>query len=250
MTIIEVVNLSHRFADGTKALSKINMTIAPGEFVVVAGPNGSGKSTLFRHLNGLLSPSQGTVSIGGVSVQKNPYLARQRVGMVFQDADMQIVGETVYDDVIFGPENLGLDRSEIERRADQALVAVGLADQRDRQPHQLSQGEKRRLTVAGVLAMQPEVILFDEPFSNLDDRGVCQVLEQMLRLHASQHTLLVATHDLEKVIYHANRLVIINHGRIVIDGPPADILLEVEHYGVRQPCALRFGQKVSSWLNP
>ena len=248
MNIIEVTDLNHRFLDGTQALSGINISIERGEFVVVAGPNGSGKTTFFRHLNGLLQPGKGSVKIAGVPVQKDPVLARQRVGMVFQDADMQIVGETVYDDVMFGPENLGLDRGEIERRADRALAAVGLSGQGDRRPHLLSQGEKRRLAVAGVLAMQPEVILFDEPFSTLDDSGVCQVLEQMLNLHENNHTLLIATHDLEKVIHHAGRLILIDAGRIVQDGPPVDILPEVENHGVRMPCALRMGKEVPSWL--
>jgi len=246
--MIEVVDLCYRFADGTQALTEINMTVERGEFVVMAGPNGSGKTTFFRHLNGLLSPARGTVTIDGVDVQHDPVLARQRVGMVFQDVDMQIVGETVYDDVIFGPENLGLGRNEIERRANDVLIMVGLSDQRDRHPHQLSQGEKRRLAIAGILAMQPDVIVFDEPFTHLDDSGVCIVLEQMLKLHHGGITLLVATHDLEKVICYADRLVLINAGRIVEDGLPKMILPKVEKYGVRMPCALRMGKEVWPWL--
>ncbi len=249
MNIIDVIDLHHRFNDGTHALKAVNITVKRGEFVVVAGPNGSGKTTLFQHLNGLLVPGQGSVSIKGVDVHQDPVLARQRVGMVFQDVDMQIVGETVYDDVVFGPENIGLDRAEIDRRAEDALAVVGLAGQKDRRPHQLSQGEKRRLAIAGVLAMQPDVIVFDEPFTHLDEGGVCSVLDQMLKLHQNRCTLLVATHDLEKVIYHADRLVLINAGRIVQDGPPAAILPEVENYGVRMPCALRMGKGVQSWLN-
>jgi biotin transport system ATP-binding protein len=248
MSIIEVTKLSYRYTDGTLALTNINMTIAAGEFVVLAGPNGSGKTTLFRLLNGLLRPEGGSVVVDGMPVVKDPVRAHQRVGMVFQDADMQIVGETVYDDVIFGPENLGLDYKEIDSRAQEALASVGMSTMKDRQPHRLSQGEKRRLAVAGVLAMQSPVILFDEPFSNLDDGGVRQVLEQMIRLHQDGHTLIVATHDLEKVIYHADRLMVINAGRIAADGPVAKVLPKVGEYGVRLPCALQYGQMVTSWL--
>ncbi len=248
MDMIKVVDLCHRFNDGTDALRGINLAVKPGEFVVVAGPNGSGKTTLFQHLNGLLTPRKGTVTIKGIAVDKDPVAARQQVGMVFQDADMQIVGETVYDDVVFGPENLGLDRDEIERRVRRALAAVDLSTRKNRPSHRLSAGEKRRLTIAGVLAMDPDVIVFDEPFTHLDDRGVCQVLEQMRIWHRHNHTLLVSTHDLEKVIYHADRLVLIHAGRIVADGPPADILPQVESYGVRMPCAFSMKKEIRSWL--
>lgn len=246
MNIIEVTDLSHRFTDGTRALCGVNLIVRAGEFVIVAGPNGSGKTTLFRHFNGLLHPGKGKVVVDGVPVKTDVKRARQRVGMVFQDADSQIVGETVYDDVAFGPENLCLKRSEVDRRVTGALKTVGLNRLANRRPDFLSGGEKRRLAVAGVLAMKPRVIVFDEPFTHLDYSGVCQVTAQMQALHDSGHTLLVATHDLEKVMDHANRLVILLDGCIVEDGPVDEILPAVESYGVRAPCTCRLGVGATS----
>jgi biotin transport system ATP-binding protein len=138
--------------------------------------------------------------------------------MVFQDADSQIVGETVYDDAAFGPENLALARQQINRRVSQALAAVDLSGFENKQPHHLSGGEKRRLAIAGVLAMAPRVLLMDEPFSNLDYPATCLVLEQILGLHQNGHTIIITTHDLEKVVAHAQRLVIMANGRVVKDG--------------------------------
>ncbi len=202
MYIIEIDNLSHRFEDGTLGLDSISLQIREGAFVVVAGPNGSGKTTLIRHLNGLLLPTTGSIKLAGVSVQHDLLRARRLVGMMFQDADSQIVGETVSEDVAFGPENLQLDRNQISKRVKQALIAVGLTDFADQSSHLLSGGEKRRLAIAGILAMEPKVIAFDEPFASLDYPGVKQVLKQILVLHRSGHTILVVTHDLEKVIVY------------------------------------------------
>jgi biotin transport system ATP-binding protein len=249
MFIIEIENLSHRFDDGTVAIDGINLTIQKAAFVVIAGPNGSGKTTLIRHLNGLLLPTTGTVRLDGIPVEKDLLRARQFVGMMFQDADSQIVGETVYEDVAFGPENLRLHRAVIKKRVLQALHAVGMADVADKQPHLLSGGEKRRLAIAGVLAMEPRVIVFDEPFSSLDYPGVKQVLQQMIGLHRSGRTILVTTHDLEKVIAHADRLVLMQKGKIVRDGFPPEVMRDAEACGVREPCASRWGLEVSSWLN-
>jgi biotin transport system ATP-binding protein len=250
MAIIEIKDLSHRYSDGTLALDSINLSICEGSFVVVAGANGSGKTTLFRHLNGLLQPSQGAVIVDGMDVAKNIRQARQQVGMVFQDADSQIIGETVFDDAAFGPENLCWPQAEIDRRVNSALTAVGLLEIRDRRPHLLSGGEKRRLAIAGIVAMATQVVLFDEPFSNLDYPGIRQLLQQMLDLHRTGHTLLVATHDLEKVIYHADRLILMAAGQIVRDGHPSELLTDVECFGVRAPCATQMGFGVQSWLNP
>ena len=249
MKILEIENLSHRFADGTHGLKNINLTIEEGTFVVIAGQNGSGKTTLLRHLNGLLLPTAGTVRLEGIPVPENLIRARQMVGMVFQDADSQIVGETVSDDVAFGPENLCLDRREVTRRVARALDLVNLLDLKNQKPHLLSGGEKRRLAIAGILAMEPKVLVFDEPFSSLDYPGIKQVLKQIISLHQAGHTILVAAHDLEKVIAHADRLVIMNHGKLVKDGLPDQLLGELEAFGIRQPCAYRLGVEVQSWLN-
>lgn len=249
MNIIEFENLSHRFADGTLGIEDINLKIPQGSFVVIAGPNGSGKTTLLRHLNGLLLPTSGTVRLAGIPIEQNFLRARQFVGMVFQNADSQIVGETVYEDVAFGPENLRLDRSEIRSRVSKALDLVGLADFADQRPHLLSGGEKRRLAIAGILAMEPRVVVFDEPFANLDYPGLKKLLQHILALHESGHTILVTTHDLEKVIAHADRMILMQNGKIIRDGIPADIMTGIEAFGVREPCALRLGLEAESWLN-
>jgi len=249
MDIIEIENLSHRFSDGTLGLDCINLCIREGAFVVVTGPNGSGKTTLIRHINGLLLPTSGCIKLAGASVEKDLLRARRLVGMVFQDADSQIVGETVYEDVAFGPENLRLDRKLIDDRVIHALDAVDLKDLAAQRPHLLSGGEKRRLAIAGILAMESRVIAFDEPFASLDYSGVKQVLKQILTLHQRGHTILVVTHDLEKILAHADRLIVMQKGKIARDGPPAEIVTDLETLGVRAPCAFHLGMEVCSWLN-
>jgi biotin transport system ATP-binding protein len=249
MNIIEIENLTHRFADGTLGIEGINLSIREGSFVVIAGHNGSGKTTLLRHLNGLLLPSDGNVRLAGMLVEEDLLKARQFVGMMFQDADSQIVGETVYEDVAFGPENLRLERVEIKRRVTNALHAVGLQDFVEQRPHLLSGGEKRRLAIAGILSMEPRVVVFDEPFASLDYPGIQQVLQHILNLHQAGHTILVATHDVEKIIAHADRMIIMQGGKIVRDGKPVDIVGDLEDFGVRKPCANRLGAEAESWLN-
>ena len=249
MNIIEIENLTHCFADGTVGLNSINLGIREGSFTLIAGPNGSGKTTLLRHLNGLLLPTEGMVRLAGRPVEEDLLKARQYVGMMFQDADSQIVGETVYEDVAFGPENLRLERPEIQKRVIRSLRAIGLQDLADQRPHLLSGGEKRRLAIAGVLAMEPRVIVFDEPFASLDYPGVKQVLQHIIDLHRSGHTIVITTHDLEKVIAHADHLILMQSGRIVRDGSPEEIVGDLEAFGVRKPCAVRLGMEAESWLN-
>lgn len=247
--MIAIRHLSHRFSDGSHGLVDIDLEIAAGEFVVIVGANGSGKTTLLRHLNGLLLPTRGEVVLKGQAVGADLGRARQLVGMVFQDADSQIVGETVYDDVAFGPENLCLPVEAVKERVAAALSMVGLMKKRHLRPHLLSGGEKRRLAVAGILAMRSEVIAFDEPFSNLDYPGVRQVLAQMLDLHEKGATLVVTTHDVEKILPHASRLVVMAGGTIRADGPPEALLPAIEDFAVRAPCSTRLGMEPQSWLS-
>ena len=231
--IIDIQNLSHWFSNGAVGVGNVNLSIRKGEFVILAGPNGSGKTTLLRHLNGLVMPSQGDVSIKGVRVKGNLLQARRMVGMVFQDADSQIVGETVREDVAFGPENLGLDSDAIKDRTDWALEKVDLSHKDDLSPHLLSGGEKRRLAIAGVLSMQPDIILFDEPFSNLDYPGIRQVVDQMKTLKKDGHTIVVTSHDMDPVIGLADRLVVLDQGRVVRDGMPTLTDQEAVAFGIR-----------------
>jgi biotin transport system ATP-binding protein len=247
--MIEIRNLHLRYPDGTHALKGIDLSIPAGEFLLVCGPNGSGKTTLIRLICGLLNPSDGSIQINGIEGAHGHPEARDKVGMVFQDADSQIVGETVREDVAFGPENLGLSQEEIAQRVDWALQAMGLQDLTEKPCYLLSGGEKRRLAIAGVLAMGPEIILFDEPFSNLDYAGIRETLRHMTRLHQEGHTLIVTTHDVEKVIAHVDRVAILHHGELKLSGPPERLVSELQRFGVRPPCYALLGKEQISWLS-
>ncbi len=247
--IIEIRNLFYRFPDGSVGLQDVNLKIEEGTLVVIAGENGSGKTTLLKHFNTLLRPTSGMIFIEGEDAGKNPLKTRQKVGLVFQNPDHQIVGETVYDDIAFGPKNLMLDPDTVKERVEAALKSVSLSHRSDRQPHLLSGGEKRRLAIAGVLAMKPKVLALDEPFTSLDYSGIREVLHQILDLHRSGCTVVVTTHDVEKIIAHADRLVVLKNGSVAADGPPDRIALELEQFGVRIPCAIRMGKCFESWLN-
>jgi biotin transport system ATP-binding protein len=246
--MITLEKLSYVYPDGTHALRGITLTIADGELLLICGSNGSGKTTLIRHLNGLMKPSSGTIRVDGLDPARSEREVMQRVGMVFQDADSQLVGETVAEDVAFGPENLGLPPNEVMARVASALTMVGLENLDHKPCHLLSGGEKRRVAVAGVLAMHPSVLVFDEPFANLDYRGVCQVLEQIVKLHRNGHTIVIATHDVEKAITHADRVAIIHEGELKAVGPPRAIIPDLLQYNVRPPCYSIFGEEPVSWL--
>ena len=207
------------------ALQGINLTIEHGEFVALIGPNGSGKSTLARHINGLLLPTSGQVWVDGLSTSDPRHLwqVRQRVGMVFQNPDDQLVASTVEEDVAFGPENQALPPEEIRRRVKEALAAVGLEAYRTQPPHMLSGGQRQLVAIAGALASGPAGIIFDEPTSMLDPRGRRQVLETIQRLNIDEGiTVVLITQAMDEAAT-AGRVLVMQAGRVVMDGPPAEV---------------------------
>lgn len=220
---VDIYHLSFRYPDGTPALDDICLTIQPGESVALLGPNGAGKTTLALHLNGLLR-GQGRVAVLGLqTVPANLGALRQRVGLVFQDPDDQLFMNTLGDDVAFGPRNMGLEPEEVERRVAESLELLGLDRLRNRPPHRLSYGQKRRATLAGVLAMKPDLLVLDEPSGNLDPVGRRRLAELLAQLDC---TLLVVTHDLPYALQTCRRAVILNGGRAVADGPTTRILAD------------------------
>jgi len=247
--VIEIQKLHYHYPDGTHAVKGVDLTVSEGEFLLICGSNGSGKTTLIRLICGLMRPSGGSIRVNGA---EGPYASRgirQLMGMVFQEADDQIVGETVREDVAFGPENMGLSPTEVGQRVEEALHLMGLENISEKPCHLLSGGEKRRLSIAGVLAMKPRIILFDEPFSHLDYSGVQEVLKRMIQLHQEGHTMVITTHDVEKVITHVDRMAILHRGELKASGLPDELVMTLNRYGIRPPCyALLGGQKIS-WLN-
>ncbi|MBO4893638.1 MAG: energy-coupling factor transporter ATPase [Clostridia bacterium] len=212
-------------APSVPALDGVNLTVSKGEFLCVLGHNGSGKSTLAKMCNAIFEPTGGDVTVAGLNTkeEENGDLIRRKVGMVFQNPDNQIVATIVEDDVAFGPENLGVEPSEIRRRVDEALKAVNMYDLRLRQPHNLSGGQKQRVAIAGVLAMQTEVIVLDEPTAMLDPVGRQEVLSTIHKLNKELGiTVIMVTHFMEEAV-DADRVIVMNAGRIVLDGTPREV---------------------------
>ncbi len=233
--MIETRDLVHRYGD-TAAVDGLSLSIDNGEFVVLAGPNGSGKTTLVRHWNGLLEPDEGRVLVNGQPVDEDLVAARTAVGMVFQNPRDGFVAATVGADVAFGPENLGLARSEIDRRVADALDAVNLVGRHEDRVETLSGGERERLAIAGALAMEPDHLVCDEPFTGLDAPARKSVLDRLEALERSGTSVIVVTHDLRDVLDLADRLVVLADGRIVRDGPPGTVVRNLDGLGVRAPC--------------
>jgi biotin transport system ATP-binding protein len=232
--MIAATDLTHRYGE-TVALDGVSLTVDDGEFLVLAGANGSGKTTLVRTFNGLLTPDEGRVAVNGTPVDEDLVAARSAVGMVFQDPRDQFVAPTVGTDVAFGPENLGLDRGEIARRVERALDAVNMVGRDDERIDALSGGERERVAIAGALAMDPDHLVLDEPFTGLDWPARRSVLERLDHLDAAGTGAVVVTHDLRDLLSRADRVVALADGRVAVDAAPDEALAELTDFGVRVP---------------
>ena len=230
MKAIETINLSHTYPDGTKAIGNINFNVEKGKNIAILGPNGAGKSTLLHHFNGLLMPTSGKVNVLGQEVTKqNLDEIRQKVGLVFQDPDDQLFARSVALDIAFGPTNLKLSKAEIAQRVNWAIEVTDLKGLENKSPSNLSGGQKRRASIAGVLAMKPEIIILDEPMSNLDPKTSSKVLKLLMQLNKELGlTLIIATHDVDLVPLFADEICILNKGQILMQGPPQEIFSQAE----------------------
>ena len=252
MPILQVENLTHRYTSGEEehtALDGVSLTVGRGEFVAVLGANGSGKSTLAKHLNALLLPTEGRVLVDGIDTQRadEVWRVRQKVGMVFQNPDNQLIAAVVEDDVAFGPENLGVPPAEIRRRVRAALRAVGMEEFASFAPHLLSGGQKQRVAIAGALAMQTECLVLDEATAMLDPEGRAEILALIERLHRErQLTVVYITHFMEEAA-HASRVVVLDHGKLVLDGTPREIFArarELKKLGLEVPLAVELAEEL------
>ena len=235
--ILEVRNLTHTYSAGTpfehKAIDNMNFSVERGEFIGIIGHTGSGKSTLMQHLNGLLKPTSGTVLLDGEDIHKDKKFTRQarfRVGLVFQYPEYQLFEETVYKDIAFGPKNMGLKEEEIDRRVREAAKLVGLTEkQLEVSPFDLSGGQKRRVAIAGVIAMEPEVLILDEPTAGLDPASRAGILENIETYRKTKNaTIMMVSHSMNDVARLTDRLLVLCGSKIAMDGPPAEVFTRAD----------------------
>ncbi|WP_223588081.1 energy-coupling factor transporter ATPase [Neobacillus bataviensis] len=252
---LENVSFSYKINEKTKVsvLKNISFSIFPGEYVAIIGHNGSGKSTLSKHLNGILTPDSGDVWVHGHNTKdvNKKRSIRQAVGTVFQHPDNQIVATIVEEDVAFGLENIGVPREEMKKRVDEALNVVKMSQFRHRPPHHLSGGQKQRVAIAGVLAMKPDCIVFDEATSMLDSFGRKEVLQVMRKMNNMGMTIITVTHHMSEAA-EADRIIVIEGGQIVMDGPPLEIFkhkLELENLQLEVPSVSQMAEVIHSQFN-
>ena len=232
--IITIENLIFEYTRGdesqpVRAIDNLNLEIERGSFTAIIGKNGSGKSTLAKNLNGLLLPTEGVIYVDGFDTRDDDSIwnVRQTAGMVFQNPDNQLVSAIVEDDVAFGPENLGIEPAEIRRRVDKALADVNMGQFKKKAPHLLSGGQKQRIAIAGVVAMKPKCIIFDEPTAMLDPKGRSEIMSIIDELHAEGITVILITHFMDEAV-RADRVIIMHEGRILLDGTPREVFEQEE----------------------
>ena len=228
---LETKNLTFTYPDGTQALKKVNIQIKKGEKIAIMGPNGAGKSTLFSHFNGLTEPTSGHVEVAGEKIifEKDKLLeVRQKVGIVFQDPNDQLFAPTVKEDVAFGPMNLGLEHDEVERRIEESLKMVGMEGFEEKTPHHLSGGQQKRVAIAGIIAMRPEIMILDEPTAGLDPEGVDKVLNILNDLNKEGISIIISSHDIEMVSQFAEKIFILYNGEIIDSGDKQKIFSNTE----------------------
>ena len=233
--MIDIDNVTFKYAsteeqEGKVVIKGVNLKVSKGEFVVVLGHNGSGKSTIAKHINALLTPSSGTVLVDGMDTKDQLKLwdIRSKAGMVFQNPDNQLVATIVEEDVAFGPENLGVDPKEIRKRVDDSLAKVGMREYKRHAPHLLSGGQKQRVAIAGVLAMQPDCIVFDEPTAMLDPSGRKEVINNIKELNKDHNiTIVLITHYMDEAA-QADRIIVVDDGQIRMEGTPREVFSKVD----------------------
>lgn len=233
--MIDIDNVTFKYAsteeqEGKVVIKGVNLKVSKGEFVVVLGHNGSGKSTIAKHINALLTPSSGTVLVDGMDTkdQQNLWDIRSKAGMVFQNPDNQLVATIVEEDVAFGPENLGVDPKEIRKRVDDSLAKVRMSEYKRHAPHLLSGGQKQRVAIAGVLAMQPDCIVFDEPTAMLDPSGRKEVINNIKELNKQHNiTIVLITHYMDEAA-QADRIIVVDDGQIRMEGTPREVFSKVD----------------------
>lgn len=226
--ILQVKDLSYTYGNEKEALKNINLDIYKGEKIAVLGSNGAGKSTFFLNINGVLTPSKGNIIYKGKVITKKDFNElRKSVGIVFQDADNQIIASTVLGEVSFGPMNLKLPKEEVKKRVYEAMEYMNITEFKDRPPHYLSGGEKKRVSIADIIAMDPEVIIFDEPTASLDPINISMLEEVLEKLSKEEKTIMISTHDMDFAYRWADRIIVFDGGEIVEDGESLEVLKSV-----------------------
>ena len=250
--MLEARNITFSYDDGTEALNNVNLKVDKGDIVALLGKNGAGKSTLFLHFNGILRPDKGEIIIDEEKLKydkKSLIKFRQKVGLVFQNPDDQIFAPSVEEDVAFGPLNLKLPMEEVQKRVHEALERVGMVGFEKKAPHHLSGGQKKRVAIAGILAMKPEIMVFDEPTAGLDPKGASKIINLLKELNEQGITIIISTHDVDLVPQYANKVYVLHEGEIIGEGTAKDIFSNkelIDKANLELPIIANFFKKIES----